>query len=71
MILIFITSLLSWIPNLYDSQMGRFLRRFTDPIENLVRKYIPPIVGLDFSPLIVILICEILRWLLNSLFLYL
>ena len=61
MILIIVTAFLSWIPPLYDSRIGKFLRQFTEPSSEMVRKYIPPILGLDFSPVIVLVLCEVLK----------
>ena len=37
----------------------RFLMQATDPVLDRVRRLIPPIAGLDFSPLIAILVVQI------------
>lgn len=68
MMLVVVTAFLSWVPMLYNSRIGTFLRKLTDPVEDLVRKFIPPIMGMDFSPLVVVIMCEILQWLWNTLF---
>ncbi|BDR56220.1 YggT family protein [Xylocopilactobacillus apis] len=60
-LVITVTAFLSWVPGLYDSKFGRLLRRFTEPFDNLVHRFIPPIMGLDLSPIIEILICMLLR----------
>lgn len=68
MLLIVVTAFLSWIPPLYHSRFGEILRQFTEPADNLIRRFIPPIFGLDFSPIIVLLLCELLRRLWSMVF---
>ncbi len=54
--IIIIRAVMSWInPNPY-SQLVQFIHQITDPVLNMVRRYIPPIAGLDLSPVIVILV---------------
>lgn len=54
MYIIIIRAVVSWIqPNPYNTFV-RFLYQATDPVLNKVRQYIPPIAGLDLSPVIVI-----------------
>lgn len=51
---IIIRSLLSWFrPNPYQPAV-RFLYRFTDPVLDRVRQFLPNLGGLDISPIIVI-----------------
>jgi YggT family protein len=60
MLLIFIRVLLSWIP----ANLGRFrqiLNDLTEPILGPARKLIPPIGGLDLSPLVVFIILQIIQ----------
>lgn len=61
MLLIVVTAFLSWIPPLYNSRFGEILRRITEPFENIISRFIPPIFGIDFSPIIVLLLCEVFR----------
>ncbi len=52
-VLIIIRVLLTWIPNLdWDAQPLNGLKTITDCYLNLFRKFIPPIGGFDFSPII-------------------
>jgi len=54
--IIIIRAIMSWInPNPYH-QLVQFIYQITDPVLNMVRRYIPPIAGLDLSPIIVILV---------------
>lgn len=61
-LIIFVYILLSWIPNkqgwLYD--VDRALGVLCDPYLNLFRKCIPPFGGIDFSPIVAILILQAL-----------
>lgn len=48
----------------------RLLVKLTDPVLTPVRKIIPPIGGIDLSPLVVIFAIFILQGLVRSMFLY-
>ena len=71
-VLILIRVLLSWVnPNPYRPVVVHplvgLLYQITDPILNPLRRAIPPIGGtLDISPVVAILILEILRWILTT-----
>ncbi|MCL2934317.1 MAG: YggT family protein [Trichodesmium sp. MAG_R03] len=55
LILMFIRILLSWFPNInwYDPPFS-VLSQLTDPYLNIFRSIIPPLGGIDFSPIIAI-----------------
>ena len=54
MYMIIIRAVMSWInPNPHNGFV-RFIHQATDPVLNRVRRYVPPIGGLDLSPVIVI-----------------
>jgi len=47
-------AVMSWLnPNPYNT-IVRFIYQITDPVLDRVRQFIPPISGLDLSPIIVI-----------------
>lgn len=48
----------------------RLLRRLTDPVMNPLRKLIPPIGGIDLTPIIVIFAIFMLQGLVTRMFLY-
>ncbi|MEE9252879.1 MAG: YggT family protein [Thermodesulfobacteriota bacterium] len=51
---IIIRALISWVnPDPYNP-IVRFLFKVTEPVMSRIRKYIPPISGIDLSPIIVI-----------------
>jgi YggT family protein len=59
---ILIRALLSWIPNLDTrNPLVRLLHQITDPILEPARRLIPPIGGMDISPIVVILALQLLQ----------
>ncbi len=67
--IIIIRVLISWVrPDPYNPVV-QFLYRITDPALNKVRKYLPNSLwstGLDFSPLVLILLIIIVQYFLSS-----
>ncbi|MFC0423144.1 YggT family protein [Lactiplantibacillus plajomi] len=51
--------LMSWFPGAYNTGIGRFLGRICDPFLSIFRRFIPAIAGLDFSPIIAILVLQL------------
>ncbi|MGD1713838.1 YggT family protein [Dapis sp. BLCC M172] len=75
LLLMFIRILLSWFPNVnwYDPPFS-VLSQLTDPYLNIFRSIIPPLGGIDFSPIIAIFAlqfaAQILTGLLGSIAVY-
>jgi YggT family protein len=66
--LILIRVLISWVPNLnQDNLIVRLLRQATDPILEPARRLIPPLGGMDISPIVVVLLLQGLQLLLQRL----
>lgn len=60
-ILIIIRVLLSWFPNInWLSPPFSILSQLTDPYLNFFRSFIPPLGGLDLSPILAILVLQLL-----------
>lgn len=59
--------LLSWFPNInwYDPPFS-ILSQLSDPYLNLFRSIIPPLGGIDFSPIIAFFVLQIVSGLLSS-----
>jgi YggT family protein len=57
--LLIIRVLLSWFPNInwFDPPFS-ILSQLTDPYLNLFRSIIPPLGGIDFSPMLAILLLQ-------------
>lgn len=52
---ILVRILLSWIPTSQDNALIRLLNQITDPILAPARRLIPPMGGVDFSPMVVLM----------------
>lgn len=57
-VLLIIRVLLSWFPNFQSSQFMLILSQLTDPYLNLFRRVIPPLGGMDFSPILAFFILQ-------------
>ncbi|WP_274309385.1 YggT family protein [Solibacillus daqui] len=44
--------LMSWVPALQESAVGRFLEQVCEPYLGFFRKFIPPIGMIDISPIV-------------------
>ncbi len=62
--------LLTWLPSInWYNQPFRFLRTITDPVMEPFRRLIPPLGGMDFSPLLLFFVLDLLQRGLSSLIL--
>ncbi|GBG04674.1 YggT family protein [Lactobacillus rodentium] len=55
-ILIVIYTLLTWIPRTLQTKLGQILARIVEPYLNLFQRFIPPIAGISFAPIIALLV---------------
>lgn len=61
-LLIILRIFLTWIPSIdWQQQPIKFIREATDIYLDIFRRIIPPIGGLDFSPIIAIIVLQILQ----------
>jgi YggT family protein len=61
-VLVFVYILMSWVQLPYNLWLGRFrtfLHDTVDPYLSLFRRMIPPVAGLDLSPLIGIILLQL------------
>ena len=66
-VLLIIRILLTWFPNIdFYSQPFAALSQTTDPYLNLFRSIIPPLGGIDLSPMLAILVLQLLGGLIGS-----
>ncbi len=56
--------LFSWINPDPDNALVRLIYQVTDPILAPLRRYIPPVAGLDITPIVAIVVLELLHRLL-------
>ena len=67
LILLFIRVLLSWFPNVnWMNPPFSVLSQLTDPYLNIFRSIIPPLGGLDLSPMLAFFLIYIVSGLLGS-----
>jgi YggT family protein len=67
LLLIFVRILLTWFPTVsWMNQIASFLIPITDPYLNIFRSFIPPIGGLDLSPILAILVLQVVAQLFSS-----
>jgi len=58
--LLLIRVLLTWFPNIsWYNQPFSALSQITDPYLNLFRSIIPPLGGMDFSPMLAIILLQV------------
>lgn len=61
-ILIILRIFMSWIPSIdWEQQPTKFVREITDSYLNVFRNIIPPLGGLDLSPIVAIIVLQILQ----------
>ncbi len=58
---IIIQSILSWIQPRTHTSFGIILHQLTEPLLAPARRHIPPIAGLDISPLVVLIVLQLLN----------
>ncbi|MDJ0692963.1 YggT family protein [Mastigocoleus sp. MO_188.B34] len=67
-LLLFIRILLTWFPNVdWYNQPFAALSQVTDPYLNIFRSFIPPLGGIDLSPILAIFVLQILGNVLGTL----
>jgi YggT family protein len=60
--LLVIRVLLTWFPNInWSSQPFAALSQVTDPYLNVFRSIIPPMGGMDFSPMLALIVLSLLQ----------
>ncbi len=60
-ILVFIHAIGSWIPQLRESRFYGLIDSLVSPILEPIRSVVKPINGIDFSPMVLILILYIIK----------
>ncbi len=59
-------ALLSWFPDMQHSGLGRILVNLTEPILSPLRRIIPRIGMIDISPIVAILVIQVLGGVISS-----
>lgn len=58
---ILIRAIISWFPKAQASPLFPLLCRITDPLLNLFKRFIPPLGGIDFSPLFALIFLQLIN----------
>lgn len=67
-LMLFARILSSWIPEWRDSKVVQFIAFYTDPYLDIFRKIVPPLGGIDFSPILAFIALSLIERLILSLF---
>lgn len=59
--LIIANALMSWLPGAYQSKLGQLITRLVRPFLDIFR-FIPTLGGIDFSPLVAIIVLEMAQY---------
>ena len=59
-------ALVSWIPSASSSPVGEILHQLTFPILRPIRRWLPLVGGIDLSPLVALLIIQVLTMAVNG-----
>ena len=60
-LIVFGSVILSWVPLRYDNPIVQFVNRLTEPLLQPIRRALPTLGGLDFSPMILLVGLQILK----------
>lgn len=60
-ILVLVYSVGSWFPQFTQNEFFGFLEKIVEPPLELIRRVVPPMAGLDFSPAILIFLLIIIQ----------
>lgn len=61
-LLIILRIFLTWIPSVnWQQQPIKAIREVTDMYLDVFRKFIPPVGGIDFSPIVAIIVLQIIQ----------
>lgn len=54
------SALITWFPGVADHPVGRAIRAITEPVFDAIRRVLPPMGGVDFSPIVALILVSIL-----------
>lgn len=53
--------LLSWVPTLRQYALAQWIEAATEPVFEKIRKVVPPVGGLDLSPMLLLIALQLLK----------
>lgn len=60
-LMIFVRIISSWVPEWRESKVVQFVSFYTDPYLDLFRRVVPPLGGIDFSPILAFISLSIIE----------
>ena len=60
-VLVLLAVILSWVHLPYDNPVAQFVSRMTEPALAPIRRMLPPMGGMDFSPMILLVGLQMLK----------
>ena len=60
-LIVFVAVILSWFPVDRRNPLVRLLHRLTEPVLEPIRRLLPPIGGLDLSPMVLLIVLQLLK----------
>lgn len=67
-LMLFVRIISSWVPEWRETKVVQFISFYTDPYLDLFRRVVPPLGGIDFSPILAFIGLSIIESLLLRLF---
>lgn len=67
-LMLFVRIISSWVPEWRETKVVQFVSFYTDPYLDLFRKVVPPLGGIDFSPILAFISLSIIESFLLRLF---
>ncbi|MFC0290458.1 YggT family protein [Bombilactobacillus bombi] len=66
--IIIIYCFMSWLPGAATSKLGVFIGRMVDPFLGIFDLFIPPILGISFSPIFAFIVLDLLARFIGMIF---
>lgn len=66
--MLFVRIISSWVPEWRSSKFVQFVSFYTDPYLDLFRRFIPPLGGIDFSPILAFIALSFIEKIILGLF---
>ena len=63
-LIVLVAVILSWVQLPYDNPIAQFVNKLTEPLLGPIRRALPEMGGLDFSPIILLVGLQMLKGLL-------
>ena len=60
-LVVLVAVILSWVQLPHDNPVSQFVNRMTDPVLGPIRRALPPMGGMDFSPMVLLVGLQMLK----------